>query len=72
VRAADRILAGLCTFFMHPPGILRSPIVLKPSTLLHLTKLPKRRKYGPLFSPKRVRLPRPNGPRKEFIDAVVE
>jgi hypothetical protein len=33
LRAADRILAGLCTLFMRPVGILRAAIVLKPSTL---------------------------------------
>src|ERR687898_649155 len=46
LRAADRIIAGLCTLFMHPARVLRSAIVLKPSTLLHLhgllkTKVPK-------------------------------
>ena len=36
LRAADRILAGLCTLSMCPARVLRSAIVLKPSTLLHL------------------------------------
>ena len=36
LRAADRIIAGLCTLFMRPARVLRSAIVLKPSTLLHL------------------------------------
>ncbi len=36
LRAADRIIAGLCTLFMRPTRILLSAIVLKPSTLLHL------------------------------------
>ena len=36
LRAADRILAGLCTLFMRPARVLRSAIVLKPSTLLYL------------------------------------
>src|SRR4029453_4458653 len=34
--AADRIIAGLCTLFMRPARVLRSAIVLMPSTLLHL------------------------------------
>ena len=33
LRAADRIIAGLCTLFMRPARVLRSAIVLKPSTL---------------------------------------
>ena len=36
LRATDRIAAGLFTLFMCPVRILRSAIVLKPSTLLHL------------------------------------
>ncbi len=33
LRTADRITAGLCTLFIRPTRILRSAIVLKPSTL---------------------------------------
>ena len=72
LRAADRIIAGLCTLFMRPARVLRSAIVLKPSTLLHLHSVLRRRKYRMLFSPKRARRPGPNGPKKELIDAVVE
>src|SRR5512132_1886082 len=32
LRAADRIIAGLCTLFMRRARVLRSAIVLKPST----------------------------------------
>jgi len=32
LRAADRIIAGLCTLFMRPTRVLRSAIVLKTST----------------------------------------
>jgi putative transposase len=70
--AADRIIAGLCTLFMRPARVLRSAIVLKPSTLLHLHHLLAKRKYGMLFSPKRGRQPGPKGPNKELIDAVIE
>jgi hypothetical protein len=51
LRAADRIIAGLCTLFMHPARLLRSAIVLKPSTLLHLHQVLTKRKYRMLFSP---------------------
>jgi hypothetical protein len=72
LRAAERIIAGLCTLFMNPARVLRSAIVLKPSTLLHLHHVLAKRKYCMLFSPKRRRQPGPKGPDKELIDAVVE
>jgi putative transposase len=72
LRPAERIIAGLCTLFMNPARVLRSAIVLKPSTLLHLHHVLAKRKYRILFSPKRRRQPGPKGPNKELIDAVVE
>jgi transposase InsO family protein len=69
--AADRIMAGLCTLFMRPVRVLRSAIVLKPSTLLHLHSVLRKRKYRMLFSPERGRRPGPKGPKKALIDAVV-
>jgi hypothetical protein len=32
LRSSDRVIAGLCTLFMRPVRVLRSAIVLKPST----------------------------------------
>jgi transposase InsO family protein len=72
LRATERFIAGLCTLFMNPPRLLRSAIVLKPSTLLHLNHVLAKRKYRMLFSPQRRRPPGPQGPNKELIDAVVE
>ena len=69
--AADRIIAGLCTLFMRRARVLRSAIALKPSTLLHLHSVLRKRKYRMLFSPERRRRPGPKGPEKELIDAVV-
>jgi putative transposase len=71
LRAADRILAGLCTLFMRPARVLRSAIVLKPSTLLYLHNVLEKRKYRLLFSPQSGRRPGPKGPNKKLIDAVV-
>jgi putative transposase len=71
LRAADRIIAGLCTLFMRPARVLRSAIVLKPSTLLHLHRVLRKRKYRLLFSPERRHRPGPKGPKKDLIDAVV-
>jgi putative transposase len=35
LRSSDRIIAGLCTLLMRPARVLRSAVLLKPSTLLH-------------------------------------
>jgi putative transposase len=70
LRASDRIIAGLCTLMMGQARVLRSAIVLKPSTLLHFHKMLTTQKYRLLFSPKRVRRPGPKGPTKELIDAA--
>ncbi len=41
----DRFIAGLCTLFMRRARLLRSAIVLKPSSLLHLHQVLTKRKY---------------------------
>src|SRR5499433_3699131 len=71
LRATDRIIAGLFTVFMRPARVLRSAIVLKPSTLLHLHSVLCNRKYRMLFSPRHRRRPGPKGPNKDLIEAVV-
>ena len=72
LSAAERIIAGLCVLFMNPARVLRSAIVLKPSTLLHLHSMLAQRKYRMLFSSERRRRPGPKGPNQELIDTVVE
>src|ERR1700687_5590840 len=72
LSAWDRILAGLMALLVRPTRLLRSPIVLKPSTLLGLHKAISKRKYRMLFSPDRRRKPGPKGPSAELIRAVVE
>src|SRR5215468_2046402 len=61
LHATDRIIAGLCTLFMRPARVLRSAIVVKASTLLHLHSVLYKRKYRMLFSPRRRRRPGPQG-----------
>jgi hypothetical protein len=72
LRAPDRIIAGLCTLLMRPARVLRSAVVLKPSTLRNFHKMLIQQKYRLLFSPKRARRTGPKGPTKELIDAVVD
>ncbi len=57
---------------MNPTRLIRSAIVLKPSTLLNLHHALKNRKYRILFSQQRRRKPGPKGPSKELIDAIVD
>ena len=70
--ASDRILAGLLALWVRPTRLLRSAIVLKPSTLLGLHKTMSQRKYRGLFSQKRRGKPGPKGPSAELIRVVVE
>src|SRR5262249_28304145 len=72
LRAADRIITGLCALFIRPARLVGSAIVLKLSTLLYFHNLLRQRKYRMLFSPQRGRRPGPKGPEKELIGAVVE
>ena len=72
LSASDRILAGWMALLMRPTRLLRSAIVLKPSTLLGLHQALSKRKYRMLFSPNRRRKPGPKGPSAELIHAVVE
>ena len=72
LRTSDRLVACLCALFIRPARLIRSAIVLKPSTLLGLHRALRNRKYRLLFSSKHRRKPGPNGPNKELIDAVVQ
>ena len=72
LRTSDRLAAGLCALLIRPARLIRSAIVLKPSTLLGLHRALRNRKYCLLFSSKHRRKPGPNGPNKELIDAVVQ
>ena len=42
---ADRIIAGLLHLFIGPSRLLRSAIVLRPATLLHLHNVLRKQKY---------------------------
>src|ERR1700680_4203690 len=72
LRLRDRIVAAVCPFLMRPGRLIRSAIVLKPSTLLSLHRALKRRKYRLLFSPKVRKKPGPKGPNQEVMAAVVD
>ena len=72
LRLVDRMVAGGCALFIRPRRLIRSAIVLRPSTLLRLHRALMTRKYHRLFSSKVLRKPGPKGPSNEVIAAVVE
>src|ERR1700730_11884865 len=57
---------------MRPSRLVRSAIVLKPSTLLRLRRALIRRKYRRLFSSTVPTKPGPKGPSQDVIAAVVD
>jgi len=72
LRFSDRMVAGLCTLLMRPGRMIRSAIVLKPSTLLSLHRALTQRKYRRLFSSTMPAKPGPKGPTEDVIAAVVD
>src|SRR5688572_8920691 len=69
LRSSDRLVAGLCALLIRPTRLIRSAIILRPSTLLHLYRILRNRKYQLLFSTKGRRKPGPKGPSRELIEA---
>ena len=69
---SDRLVAGLCALLIRPARLIRSAIVLRPSTLLSLHQALRNRKYRLLFSSPRRGRPGPKGPNKELLEAVVQ
>ena len=72
LRPTDRIIVGLCAILMRPTRLLRSAIVLKPSTILRFHQALVKRKYRLLFTPKTRGKPGPRGPSPELISAILE
>jgi len=72
LRLPDRMIAGLCALLIRPSRLIRSAIVLKPSTLLRLHRALTTRKYRRLFSTNVPTKPGPKGPSQEMVAAVVD
>ncbi|MCZ2079331.1 MAG: integrase core domain-containing protein [Bryobacterales bacterium] len=72
LRPLDRVIAGACAVFIRPGRVLRTAIVLKPSTILACHRALVRWKYRWLFTPKRRGRPGPRGPSAELVAAIVE
>ncbi len=72
LRPTDRVIIGLCAILMRPTRLLRSVIVLKPSTILSFHRAMVKRKYRLLFTAPRKRKPGPKGPAPKLICAIIE
>jgi hypothetical protein len=57
---------------MRPTRLIRSAIVLKPSTILSFHRALVKRKYRLLFTPKTRDKPGPSGPSPELVSAILE
>ena len=48
----DRTVLGFLSLFLNPQRLVRSAVIIKPSTLLHFHNALKQRKYRLLYSPR--------------------
>jgi len=67
----DRFLLGFWSLFLSPARLLRTAIIIRPSTLLRFHDALVKRKYRLLFSSIRHSKPGPKGPSQELIQAIV-
>ena len=72
LRVSDRVVAGLCAVLIRPGRLIRTAIVLKPSTLLNLHRALTKRKYRWLFASNTPAKTGPKGPSQEAVAAVLE
>src|SRR5499426_1878672 len=70
--ALDRLIAGICSFWIKPNRLSQVAIAFKPSTLLNFHRALVKRKYRLLFSPKQKTKRGPKGPTADLIRAVIE
>jgi hypothetical protein len=68
----DRFLLGWLAMLLSPARLVRSAVILKPSTLLSFHKALVKRKYVRLFSSLGKGKPGPKGPNSDLIKAIVE
>ena len=72
LRPSDRIIVGLCAILMRPARLLRSAVILKPSTILRFHRELVKRKYRRLFTPKTLGKPGPKGPSPDLVSAILQ
>ncbi len=69
LRPMDRVIVGLCAILMRPARLLRSVIILKPSTVLSFHRALVERKYRLLFTAKTHGKP---GPKSHWVMVVMD
>ena len=72
LSTADRLLLGFWSLFLNPRRLIRSAVIIKPSTLLKFHTALMKRKYRLLYSSSRQGNPGPKGPSRKVIRAIVE
>ncbi len=72
LTAWDRLVLGVCAFFVSPKRLSKMAVILRASTLLGFHHALVKRKYHLLYSSRKLRRPGPKGPSEELIDAVIE
>jgi putative transposase len=72
LRISDRLIAGFWALLVLPRRLVRSAVVVKPSTLLNFHRALVHRKYRLLLSPNHRAKPGPKGPGPDLIRAVIE
>jgi hypothetical protein len=68
----DRLVLGVCAFFVSPKRRGKTPVMLRASTLLRFQQALVTHKYHLLYSSRKRQRPGPKGPSKELIGAVIE
>jgi putative transposase len=68
----DRLMLGFYTLLVSPKRIGKLAVIPKASTLVRFHRALVKRKYHLLYGSQRARRPRPKGPSRELIAAVVE
>ena len=66
--ALDRFLLVFWSLFLSPRRILRSAVIIRPSTLLKFHDLLKKRKYRLLYASNQKGKPGPKGPRGHLLN----
>ena len=72
LRFSDRLLFGLGGIFLCPRWLLRTAILIKPSTLLRCHQALAQLKLKWLYSSGHPRKPGPKGPGQDLIQAIIE
>jgi putative transposase len=68
----DRMVFGLCAFFISAKRLPKCAVIVQPPTFLRLHRWLVKGKYRWLYSSTKPRKPGPKGPSPELIRAVLE